>query len=92
MAHGDSPGGTGVPERSDRLDHPRHADLIVWGLGVICALLLGASLLIEKHGPFAIEHVFGFYGFFSFIAGVGVVIVARGLRVLLKRPEDYYDR
>jgi hypothetical protein len=92
MADEDRAAGTSPPERTYWLDDPRHVDLITWGVCAICVLLLGVGLLIDKHGRFAIEHVFGFYGFLGFVASVGLVVLAKGLRVLLKRPEDYYDR
>ena len=44
------------------------------------------------HGPFKIEHVFGFYGLLGFIACVVLVLAAKQLRKVLMRPEDYYDR
>lgn len=83
---------TNGPERTYWLDDRRHVDRIVWALYAVCALLLGADLLIEPHGPFAIEHVFGFYGFYGFVCCFGLVIAAKGLRILVARPEDYYDR
>ena len=43
-------------------------------------------------GRFAIEHVFGFYGLFGFVACVALVLIAKQLRRVLMRPEDYYDR
>lgn len=92
MAHEDRAAGTSPPERTYWLDDPRHVNLVIWGVGVVCALLLGAGLLIDKHGPFAIEHVFGFYALLGFGASVGLVVVAKGLRVIINRPEDYYDR
>ena len=92
MAHNDAAGETQSSGRAYWLDDPHNVDRIVWALYVVCALLLGADLLIEPHGPFAIEHVFGFYGFYGFVACFGLVIAAKGLRVLVARPEDYYDR
>jgi hypothetical protein len=74
------------------LDEPRNVDRVVWGLYGICALLLLIDVMVPKHGPFAIEHLFGFYGAFGFVACVGLVLAAKGLRVILMRPEDYYDR
>ncbi len=74
------------------LDHPGNVDRLVWTLYAICALLLGIDVFVHKHGPFAIEHLFGFYGVFGFVACVGLVLAARALRVILMRPEDYYDR
>ena len=56
------------------------------------ALLLAIDVFVPKHGPFAIEHVFGFYGIFGFVACVALVLIAKQLRRVLMRPEDYYDR
>jgi hypothetical protein len=92
MANEDRPVVTNGPERTYWLDNPRNIDGIVWAVYVLCALLLGADLLIEPHGPFAIEHVFGFYGFYGFLVSVALVIAAKGLRIFVARPEDYYDR
>jgi hypothetical protein len=49
-------------------------------------------VFFPKHGPFAIEHVYGFYGIFGFVACVALVLIAKQLRRVLMRPEDYYDR
>jgi uncharacterized membrane protein len=81
-----------TPEKRYWLDDSRNVDRIVWALYGICALLLVIDLLVPKHGPFQIEHLFGFYGFFGLIACVGLVLAAKMLRVILMRPEDYYDR
>jgi hypothetical protein len=74
------------------LDDPRNVDRLVWGLYATCALLFVIDWLVHKHGPFAIEHVFGFYGLYGFIACVALVLAAKAMRVVLIRPEDYYDR
>ena len=55
-------------------------------------VLLAIDVIVPKHGPFPIEHAFGFYGLFGFIACVVLVLVAKQLRRVLMRPEDYYDR
>jgi hypothetical protein len=73
------------------LDEPRNINLIVWALYAICALLLLADVFVHKHGPYAIEHKFGFYGIFGFLGCVALVLAARALRVVLMRPENYYD-
>jgi hypothetical protein len=59
---------------------------------VICAFLIVIDVFVPKHGPFAIEHFFGFYGFFGFVACVALVLIAKQLRRVLMRPEDYYDQ
>ena len=79
-------------ERPYWLDDPRNVDRLVRGFYVACALLLLLDVFVPKHGPFALEHVFGFYAFFGFIACVALVLIAKQLRRVLMRREDYYDR
>lgn len=79
-------------DRSYWLDTPRNVTRLVWSLYVVCGLLLAIDVFVPKHGPFPIEHSFGFYGLFGFVACVVLVLVAKQLRRILMRPEDYYDR
>jgi hypothetical protein len=58
----------------------------------LCALLFVAEPFVHKHGELAVEEWFGFHGIFGFVACVALVIAAKGLRRLLMRPEDYYER
>jgi len=74
------------------LDHPANVEWVVRAVYLICAVLVVADVFVHKHGPFAIEHVFGFYAWYGFIACVGLVLAAKVLRRVLMRPEDYYDR
>jgi hypothetical protein len=80
------------PGKAYWLDSPRNVDRLVWGLCAVCVLLLAVDWFIHKHGPFAVEHVFGFYALYSLAACVGVILVAKALRAVLMRPEDTYDR
>lgn len=80
---------TGEPERW--LDRKENVDKVYWGVWVLCGLLFLAEPFVHKHTYFAFEGWFGFHGIFGFVACVGLVIAAKGLRVLLKRPEDYYE-
>jgi hypothetical protein len=74
------------------LDKRRNVDRLVHAFYVICAFLIVVDVFVPKHGPFAIEHVFGFYGLFGFLACVALVLIAKQLRRILIRPENYYDR
>jgi hypothetical protein len=73
------------------LDNPRNVDRIVWTLYGICTALLAIDWFVPKHGPFVVEHWFGFYGIYGFVACVGLVLAAKEMRRVLMRPEDYYD-
>ena len=79
-------------ERRYWLDDPRNVTKIVWTLAAVCAALFFADGFYHKHGYFAIEQVFGFYGLFGFIVCVALVLAAKWMRTFLMRPEDYYDR
>ncbi|MEJ8571334.1 hypothetical protein [Microbaculum marinum] len=85
-----APGST--DERRDRLADPRTARYLVWALYAVCAGLLLIDPLVHKHGPFAIEHWIGFYGIYGFVVSIGLVLVAKAMRRILMRPENYYDR
>ena len=83
------------PERDQEvywLDHPANVDRLVRAFYAVCAALIAIDVFVPKHGPFSIEHWFGFYGWFGFIACVALVLIAKQLRRVLMRPEDYYDR
>jgi hypothetical protein len=79
-------------ERRYWLDAPGNVTKIVWTLVAVCVALFFADAFYHKHGYFAIEHVFGFYALFGFVAYVALIFLAKRLRTVLMRPEDYYDR
>lgn len=72
------------------LDNRRNVDLIVYGLFVLCAGLFLADFFYHKHTYMAVEEFPGFYALYGFFMCAGLVICARGMRIFLKRPEDYY--
>ena len=80
------------PEPGGRTVDPRAFDRVLYVLLGICALLFAIDPLIEKHPYFDIEHWWAFYGVYGLVMCVALVLVARVLRVIVRRPEDYYDR
>lgn len=65
--------------------------LILLALLAVCAMLAGADLFYHKHIQFEFERTFAFYGIFGFFAYLAIVNSAKLLRLLVQRPEDYYD-
>lgn len=57
---------------------------------VILAVTVVAELFIDVHPVFELEHVFAFNAIFGFLACIGMVLGAKVLGVLLKRPDTYY--
>lgn len=70
----------------------KNIDRICYALYAVSALLLVIDPFVHKHGKFAIEHWWGFYGIYGFIGCVFLVLAAKELRKLVMRSEDYYDR
>lgn len=50
-----------------------------------------AGFFVHQHASFGIEDSFGFFAWYGFITCVGMVVFAKLLGIILKRPEGYYD-
>ena len=72
------------------VDKPGSSNKIFWGLAVVCGLIFLADFTYDKHGYFHIEETPGFYGIYGFVAFTALILIAKTLRVLIKRPENYY--
>lgn len=80
------------PEQSESwFEKRKNQDRIFHALGGICGLLLLAEFAYHAHPHFAFESWFGFHAGFGFLAYVSIVTSAKGLRRLVRRPEDYYS-
>lgn len=73
-------------------DQPGNVGKLVWAVYIACAGLFLADFLYHKHAHYAVENIPGFYGLVGFAALIGIVLIAKPLRKVLKRDEDYYDR
>jgi len=73
------------------LDRKENVTKVYRSVWIACGLLLLIDPLVSKHEAVGFAEWFGFYGFFGFFACVGLVLAAKFLRRLLKRPEDYYE-
>ena len=78
-------------ERQHIFDKPENVRRLLRILCLACALLLAANLFVHRHVEHSWESLWGFYAFFGFVACVLLVLLAKQLRKILKRPEDYYD-
>ena len=82
-------------------DKPKNVKRVIRIFFALCIAILLLDVLfvshvIHKHlsfkdDKFIYENWFGFYPFYGFIACVLLVLVAKQLRKILMRPEDYYD-
>ncbi len=79
-------------EKKYWLDKSGNVTKLYRGLWAVGILLILGDLVLHKHEDLDFAAVFGFYGFYGFVACVALVITAKGLRRILMRSEDYYER
>ncbi len=60
-------------------------------LCLLLAIDLAAFFLFERHGHFPWEEIPFFNAVYGFTACVGLIFIAKILRWIVKRKEDYYD-
>ena len=94
---------TTKPEGKHLFDNPRNVRRVLRALYVICAgfvlldvvdfllhKFMGISALRHAEGP--MDWLPGYYAAYGFIACACLVLIAKELRKILMRNEDYYDR
>lgn len=72
------------------VERPRNVTRIFRGLVLVCVAIGLADFLYHKHVHYDFEQWPGFYGVYGFVSCVGLVLLAKQLRRLIKRDEDYY--
>jgi len=71
-------------------DKPRNVSRLLTVLYIICALLFILDFILHRHVTHSWDELTGFYAIFGFVACVALVLIAKQLRKILKRKEDYY--
>ena len=72
-------------------DKPENVRRLRIGFFIALVLVLIAEAFVDMHGEFAVEHFYGFYAVYGFISYVVLIFVAKFIRRLVMRKEDYYD-
>jgi hypothetical protein len=74
------------------LDEPYNVRLL-WRIFLFAlALTLVAEVAVTLHPHFAIDAFFGFHAWFGFLACAALILAAKALGLVLKRPDTYYER
>jgi len=80
-----------TPGKRHIFDDPRNVKRTIYALYVVCAISIFADFFVHRHVDHPWESLFGFYGVFGFV-GIGIlVLLAKELRKIVMRKEDYYD-
>ncbi|MGD2185595.1 MAG: hypothetical protein PVI71_05680 [Desulfobacterales bacterium] len=73
------------------LDSPKNRARVRIIFYISLLILLAVEFFTPKHGHFPWEEAYGFYAVYGFVGCVSLIFIAKGLRWLVKRKEDYYD-
>ncbi len=79
-----------IPRDDHWLTRPGTIRLLWWIFGGVLALLVALQMLIKVKGYFGVDGWFGFGAGFGFLSCLALILVAKALGFILKRPEDYY--
>jgi hypothetical protein len=65
---------------------------ILWAAFIaVLVVTVAGGLFIHPHGMGGIEESFGFGAWYGFATCVAMIVVARLIGAVLKRPDTYYD-
>ena len=73
-------------------DNPRNVRFVVRALIVACILLFGLDFVLHRHAYHPLEEIPGFYAIYGFVACVLLVLLAKEMRKVLIRRENYYEQ
>ena len=73
-------------------DNPQNVKRLLYVFYFICAVLFLVDFFVHRHMVHTWESLWGFYAIYGWVACVILVLVAKELRKVLMRREDYYDR
>lgn len=73
-------------------DNPRNVGRLLMVFYASLGLLLLSELFIHKHPSFEWDKFFSFYAVYGFISCVLLIFVAKLLRKIVMRKENYYDQ
>lgn len=78
-------------EKQYLFDKPENVNRLLRGFYVVCGILFLLDFVLHRHVYHAWENLPGFYAVFGFVACVVLVLVAKEMRKVVMRDEDYYD-
>ncbi len=90
--HG-SPGSHGPPEgeRAHIWDKPENVRRFLIGFWIVCALLFVADFFVHRHEEHVLEGFRTIYAIYGFVGIALLIVIAKQLRKVVMRSEDYYD-
>jgi drug/metabolite transporter (DMT)-like permease len=82
---------TRTSQDSAWLSRPKTIRLLWWLFALILVATLVAQFAVDMHPHFGADGWFGFNAIYGFLTCVAMVLLAKALGWVLKRPDSYYD-
>lgn len=79
-----------MSSRNHWLDEPRNVKRLWRGYLALLAITVVAELFIPLHPRFEVESLPAFHAAYGFLACAAMIVLAKALGALLKRPDTYY--
>lgn len=80
-----------APVYEHLFDNPMNVKRTIYALFAVSGILFVLDFFVDRHVDHPWESMVGFYAIYGFVACVILVLVAKELRKVLMRGEDYYD-
>lgn len=72
-------------------DKKENVDRLLYGFYAVLVILVGLDAVVHRHIYHPWEALFGFHAWYGFGACWILVVIAKQMRRVLMRGEDYYD-
>ena len=72
-------------------DKKENVDRLLYGFYAALAILVLLDIVVHRHHYHPWEALFGFHAWYGFAACWILVVIAKQMRRVLMKPEDYYD-
>ena len=82
---------SGATEKKYLFDNPRNVDRLLRGFYTICVALVVVDFFVHRHILMSWENLPAFYALYGFVACVLLVLLAKLMRKVVMRKEEYYD-
>lgn len=79
-------------DKQDFFDKPENISKILKVFYAICILLVVADFIVHRHIYHDWENIPAFYAVYGFVGCVVLVLIAKAMRKVLMKEEDYYDK
>ncbi|MCG7531596.1 hypothetical protein MHM98_09615 [Psychrobium sp. MM17-31] len=79
-------------EQQDFFDKPSNIQMMLRVFYVLCAVLVLVDFVVHRHIYHDWENIPAFYAIYGFIGCVVLVLIAKAMRKVLMKEEDYYDK